>query len=674
VNPNALVGEQYADAFGNHRIVPQATRSAFIAALQASQGDAIAEPTRVVREGEPLTVEVTVPSESWEVRALWTARDERGAVRAGTLPMHDAPVVRYVIRDGRTYDTRRLTLPFAASAGAYRITLDIATFGHAAIDAIVAPPRCFLPASDAPIWGLAVQIYTLRSKRNWGIGDFTDLTTVCAIAADAGASLVGINPLHASHRSDPEAASPYGPASRRFLNWLAIDVEAVPEAATPAVRTYVASVADDLNALRARAYVDYTGVAMVKAQALRLCFTALTGARSEAFAAFVRAGGTPLRRFAIYEALVARYGRRPDRWPVSMLNPEHPDVAVFANEERDEVAFGMYLQWCAAEQFEAAGAAAQRHGVSLYRDLAVGVETNSADVWGSTDYITIATVGAPPDSLNRLGQDWGLPPISPTALGRSGYGSFAGLLADNMRSAGALRIDHAMSLMRLFWIPRGASAADGAYVNYPFSDVLGIAARESMRARCMVIGEDLGTVPEGFRDVMAANNILSYRLLLFEREGDGAFLPPSAYPALALAATGTHDLPPLAGWLAGTDIDVRRQLGLIDADGVAAERAAREADIAQLRAALDEHAALGGAGDAESIILAAYRYLARSPARIVMVQIEDVIGETSPVNVPGTHMEYPNWRRRLREDITTIATGRRLERFGATMRELRPRL
>ncbi len=674
MNPNGLVGEQYQDAFGRTTVVPPGTRSAFIAALQASQSDAIAEPTRVLRDGEPLTIDVTLPSESWETRALWTARDERGAIRAGTLPMHEAPVVRYVIRDGRTYDTRRLTLPFAATAGQYRITLDIGTFGHASIDAIVAPPRCFLPAGDARVWGLAVQVYTLRSQRNWGIGDFTDLAAICILASDAGASLIGINPLHASHRSDPEAASPYSPASRRFLNWLAIDVEAVPEAAAPSVRAFIDSIAGDLAALRARAFVDYSGVAMVKGPALRRCFEALAGPRAEAFKAYVTAGGTALRRFATYEALVARFGRSAEQWPVSLLNPEHPDVAVFATEERDEIGFGMYLQWCATEQFEAVGAVAQRHDVALYRDLAVGVETSSADVWGATEYITVATVGAPPDALNRFGQDWGLPPISPTAVPRNAYASFAGLLADNMRNAGALRIDHAMSLMRLFWIPRGAGAADGAYVSYPFEDLLGIAARESIRARCIVIGEDLGTVPASFRDAMAANNILSYRILLFEREGDGAFLPPDAYPALALAATGTHDLPPLAGWLAGNDIDVRQNLGFTGAIEARAERASREADIAQLCGALQDWAGLGNQRDPESVVLAAYRFLGQSNARIVMLQIEDVIGETTPVNVPGTSMEYPNWRRKLRDDIDTIATSRRLERFAATLRELRPRL
>ena len=259
-------------------------------------------------------------------------------------------------------------------------------------------------------------------------------------------------------------------------------------------------------------------------------------------------------------------------------------------------------------------------------------------------------------------------------LERDAYAAFAALLANNMADAGALRIDHAMSLMRLFWIPRGGQPADGAYVSYPFDDLLAIVARESVRAHCMVIGEDLGTVPAGFRDKMAANNILSYRILLFERDGNGAFLPPDAYPELALATTGTHDLPPLAGWLEGDDIALHERLGLIDAETARQTRVSRESGVAQLRAALVASGDLRELQpDTESIVLGAYRYLARSPARIVMLQIEDALGERTPVNIPGTNLEYPNWRRKLRDDLETIATDGRLERFARAMRELRPR-
>jgi 4-alpha-glucanotransferase len=304
----------------------------------------------------------------------------------------------------------------------------------------------------------------------------------------------------------------------------------------------------------------------------------------------------------------------------------------------------------------------------------VGVESGAAEAWGSADYVTTASVGAPPDLLNTLGQDWGLPPLSPATLERNAYATFAGLLADNMRDAGALRIDHAMSLMRLFWIPHGGRPTEGAYVSYPFEDLLGIVVRESARAHCIVIGEDLGTVPPGFRDKMTANNILSYRILLFERDDRGAFLPPDAYPELALAAAGTHDLPPLAGWLEGEDIGLHERLRLIDGNTARQTREAREAGVAQLRAALVASGDLrDGSPDTTAVVLAAYSYLARSPARIVMLQIEDALGERTPVNIPGTHREYPNWRRKLRDDLDTIATDGRFERFARTLRELRPR-
>jgi glycogen operon protein len=674
MTPRELVGERYDDALGMVRIVPAATREAFIAALTVPESTSIAPPTRVLREGDPLTVDITLAAEHWEESVLWTVSDALGNVKAGTVPLRDTPVVKFVQRGDRTVDTRRVTLPFTVASNAYRVTLDVRTYGHAGIDIIAAPQRAYLPPGDMRVWGLAVQLYTLRSARNWGIGDFGDLERMCAIAGDAGASLVGINPLHASHRSDPESASPYAPTSRRFLNWLAIDVEALPEARDPDVQHYIASVSDDLAALRAKPFVDYTGVAMVKAPALKLCFAALSGARTEAFAAYVAAGGVALQRFAIHEALVARYGRNAANWPEKLRAGESDAIAAFAREEPRAIDFSMYLQWCAKEQLDTVASAARSHGVQLYRDLAVGVESGGAEAWGGTDYVTGASVGAPPDLLNTHGQDWGLPPLSPVTLERDAYASFAALLADNMCDAGALRIDHAMSLMRLFWIPRGGQPADGAYITYPFDDLLAIVCRESVRSHCMVIGEDLGTVPAGFRDKMAANNVLSYRILLFERDGNGAFLPPEAYPELALATTGTHDLPPLAGWLEGDDIALHERLGLIDRETAQQTRGSRESGVAQLRAALVASGDLRELEpDTASIVLGAYRYLARSPARIVMLQIEDALGERTPVNIPGTNLEYPNWRRKLRDDLEDIATDGRLERFARALRELRPR-
>lgn len=672
--PRELVSERYHDALGIEVVVPEATREAFIAALTVDGPAGIADGTRVLRDGDALTIDVTLDAEYWDENVLWTVRDDRGGVRAGILPLRDTPVVRFEARGDHTYDTRRVTLPYTVSSGMYRVTLDVRTYGHAGIDVVVAPKRAYLPAGEMRIWGIAVQLYTLRSKRNWGIGDFTDLERMCEIAGDAGASLVGINPLHAGHRTDPESASPYAPTSRRFLNWLAIDVEAVPESSDPDVQQYIASIGDELRVARNKHFVDYTRVAMLKAPALKLCFAGLSGDRAAKFAEFVTEGGEALTHFALHEALVARYGRNNAAWPADLRANDSKAIKSFGKAEPRAIEFSMYLQWIADEQLARVADRAKRHGVTLYRDLAVGVESQGAEAWGTSDYVTTASVGAPPDLLNTAGQDWGLPPLSPATLARDAYRGFSALLADNMRYAGALRIDHAMSLMRLFWIPAGGHARDGAYIAYPFDDLLAIVARESKAAKCIVIGEDLGTVPPGFRDRMAANNILSYRILLFERDGAGEFVPPDAYPELALATTGTHDLPPLAAWLEGEDIALQQRLLLIDAETARQTREARDRGISDLQRALRAHGDLAGdATDTNSVVLASYRYLAGSRARIVMLQIEDAIGERSPVNIPGTNREYPNWRRKLRDDLETIANDGRLERFAATLRELRPR-
>jgi 4-alpha-glucanotransferase len=485
--------------------------------------------------------------------------------------------------------------------------------------------------------------------------------------------------LHAGFRSDPEAASPYAAASRRWLNVLAIALDDVPEAASPAARAIFDDPATPARvaALRGASNVDYRGVMAFKDEVLRACFAALCadGVRRAAFTAWSEAQGEPLRRFAIYEALVARHGRDLAAWPAGVRAPDGPGIAAFAEAEAEEIAFATYLQWLAAEQLAAVAAAAARSGVRLYRDLAVGVDSGAADVWVDAQaYVAGVSVGAPPDALNTLGQDWGLPPLDPRGLVREAYAELLALLEANCRDAGALRIDHAMSLARLYWIPRGADARSGTYVQYPFDDLRGIVALASVRAGCVVIGEDLGTVPEGFREAMAATGILSYRILFFERDADGAFVPPERYPALALAASGTHDLATIPAWLRGEDVALRDRLGLLETP-LEDERAAREHDRARLLDALIAHGDLppDRRDDPTSIVIAANRYLAATPCAIVMAQLDDILGERAPVNIPGTSTQYPNWRRKLSTDLADLAADDRLSRLCTTLANLRPR-
>ncbi len=671
-----VIDDRYVDAFGVERIVSETTREAFAALLAADETLAtIISPATVVRSDGALAITVTLPAASWTELVAWTIAAEDGSVARGTVALRDAPVTATFERDGTTLDRRRIDLP-ALPLGYHRIAIDAGAYGKADGALIVVPPAVRAPEHGGT-WGLAVQLYTVRSARNWGIGDFTDLAALVALAADAGASYVGLNPLHAPHRENPAAASPYAPTSRRFLNWLYIDVEALAEAADPRVRAAIddAPFKEAVTLLRATADVDYEGVARLKDVALRACFAVAQAAPDPGFLAFVDGGGVALERFATFETLAERFGYDVGTWPPAFRDPQTDDVKAFVQAERTAIAYAMYLQFHAARQLEAAARAGEARGVALYRDLAVGVDANGADVWIDPHaYVRSVSVGAPPDLLNPDGQAWGLPPLDPNALAVDGYRTVAELFRANMRSAGALRIDHVMSLARLFWSPRGRSAIDGTYVQYPLDDLIGVLALESVRAGCSVIGEDLGTVPIGFRERMAAANVLSYRILFFEREGDGHFIPADRYPALSLAATGTHDLATFTAWLEGGDIDLRARLGVGDPARIPLEHAERARDRQRLIETLHAAGDLSGADPSSfDIMLAAHRFLARSPARIVMMQLDDAIGETLPVNVPGTADEYPNWRRKLHLDLDAIAADARFGALCATLRSERPR-
>ena len=670
------VARSYVDALGTERSAAPETVARFEAILGETHAGT-APPTIVVREGAPIALDVTLPATSWPEQLHWTLLREDGSTVEGTIALRDAQVVFADHCAGATYDTRRIIIAGPQPLGTHRLAIEVTTYARADVHVLVVPERAYPPHGRT--WGIAVQIYTLRSPRNDGIGDFADLRTACALLGEREATYVGINPLHATFRHDPEAASPYAASSRRWLNWIYIAIDDVPEARDKRVRTLLgrAKRRRRIAALRATADVDYTGVAAVKDEALRACFAALArdDARRAAFDAWRGEQGEPLVRFAVFEALVARHGRDLAAWPEQLRSPTSPDVALFAAAEDAEVRYAMYLQWLAAEQLDALASNAARYGVQLYRDLAVGVDANAADVWADASaYVPSVSVGAPPDVLNTLGQDWGLPPLDPRELARGGYAELLAVVQANCHDAGALRIDHAFSLARLYWIPRGDGPRTGTYVSYPLDDLRGVVALASVRESCVVIGEDLGTVPEGFRERMEATGILSYRILFFERLLDGTFIPPEDYPPMALAASGTHDLSTIPAWLRGEDLVLRDRLGLLETP-LAADLEARERDRTELLDALIAHGDLAPADreDDTAIVIAANRYLAATPCAIVMAQLDDILGERAPVNIPGTSMQYPNWRRKLSTDLAELADDSRLRRLCTTLSELRPK-
>ncbi len=619
---------------GEHRVGDD-TKQALLRAMQlpaetpADLADSLARltthdprglpPSRVVRQGAP----VIVPARgAWLILQRESGAQERIRVPAGEVEAILPP------------------LPL----GRHRLWWDDAP--DTVCPLIIVPPRCHLPAGLAGQrrFGLAAQLYALRRAGDQGIGDLTTLAELVQQAAACGAVAVGLNPLHALFPNDRERASPYYPSDRRFLDPIYIDVAGLPGAA-------------DLVAGDA-VMIDYPAVWTAKQRVLRAAYDAAAPG-DPGFAAFLEQGGVALHRFATFEAIAADQGSGYwQQWPEPLRHPLAAGVPSFAADHADAIRFASWLQYRADQQLAAAAHRASL-AVGLYRDLAVGAAPDGAETWSRQDVmLTGVSIGAPPDPFSEHGQLWGLPAPDPLAMAREGYIGFSELLGANMRHAGALRIDHAMGLQRLFLVPSGASARDGAYLAYPFQDLLGVLALESQRAGCAVVGEALGTVPEGMTAALAEADVLSYSVLWFERDGQG-LRRPSDWPAQAAACVSTHDLPTLAGWWQGADIDERLSLGLLDTAGSDRERAARQVDKAALLELLAETGLLHEPLDPSAPISAAFvaavhGFIAATPALLALVQADDLAGEVSAVNLPGTDRERPNWRRRLKADVTTL--------------------
>jgi (1->4)-alpha-D-glucan 1-alpha-D-glucosylmutase len=411
------------------------------------------------------------------------------------------------------------------------------------------------------IWGPSAQLYGLRSGRNWGAGDYADLRALVDWAADQGASIVGVSPLHALYGHNPAHRSPYSPSSRQFFNVLLLAVDEIPEfAECPEARRLVAEpeFQTRLESARDSDLVDYPAVAALKYPVLERLYRHFREKHATSSDAYAREfqeyrgrQGDDLELLALYETLQEHFFNQDmgcwgwPAWPSPYRDPDSPEVQAFAATHRNRIEWFLWLQWQADRQLAAAGRRAYERGlgIGLYFDLAVGVDRGGAETWAHQElYALDARVGCPPDDFAPRGQDWGLPPWNPERLRAAAYEPFIRMLRTNMKHAGALRIDHVMGLMRLYWIPPGMQGDQGAYVAYPLDDLLGILALESQRNHCLVVGEDLGTVPWEVRAALHDMGVLSYRLFYFERDGQGDFLPPEQFPAQAVVAAATHDL------------------------------------------------------------------------------------------------------------------------------------
>ncbi|MFD3932749.1 4-alpha-glucanotransferase [Streptomyces sp. NPDC058614] len=532
--------------------------------------------------------------------------------------------------------------------------------GRTADAHLVVAPAC-LPSPPGRTYGLLVQLYSLLSRRSWGMGDLGDLAELTAWAGRAlGAGFVQVNPLHAAVPGAPTDPSPYRPSSRRFPDPVHLRVEDIPEFAYVEDRDRVRTLLEGAARLRESVLgkgelIDRDAVWELKREALELVREVPLGpGRRAAYVDFLAEEGEALEDHATWCALAEVYGSRWQQWPAGLRDPRSAETARARGELMDRVDFHSRLAWLTDAQLATAQRSARDAGmaVGLVHDLAVGVHPDGADAWAQQEYFAAGmSVGAPPDAFNARGQDWGLPPWRPDRLAESGYAPYRRLLRALFRYAGALRIDHVMGLFRLWWVPQGQPPTEGTYVRYDAEAMLAVLALEASRAGALVIGEDLGTVEPGVRETLHERGVLGTSVLWFERDwdGDGLPLPPERWRADCLATATTHDLPSTAARLTGEHVELRDRLGLLTGT-LEEERAAAAAETGEWLALLNRLGLLQGASGGcaavseEAEIQAVHRFLLRTPARMIGVWLPDTVGDRRPQNLPGTWDQYPNWR------------------------------
>src|SRR4051812_36089927 len=615
---------EFLDGQGHRRVTDAAALKIILDALPPqAPGPLVGQPV-VVRSGRPSRTELPATAGlpvAWKIVAN-----------------------KEVIAKGESSD-HAIDWPRDVPLGVFRLQVSDATSAED-VPLISAPERAFGGEFDR-CWLLALQLYGVRSAHNWGMGDFTDLASLIELADHLGADGVGLNPLHALFDDRPGDCSPYSPNSRLFLNALYIDVEKLPEF-QPDSET-----SDALASLRAGDVVDYVSVAALKWRALRSAFATFKAsakpARQQDFDKFRAERGTLLSHFACFEVLRHKFGKPWWEWPEEWRQPDDAQCAALRDgADASEIEFVEFVQWTADRQLEAAADLAKQLGmkVGLYLDVAVGVQADGFDAWNEQVAISRHLgVGAPPDPLNTAGQTWGLAGFNAAGLGLESFAPYRDMLRASMRHAGAVRLDHVLGLKRLYLVPQGFSAADGVYVQMPFEALMAVTAQESQAHRCVVIGEDLGTVPEGFREQMADWGIWSYLVMMFERDERGMFRGLDYYAPNALVTFNTHDLSTYAGWRSFGDLAQKRSLGIDPGES----DADRWHALHMMSDALRHH------GIDNHDLYAMIAFLSRTKSRLLAISLEDLLGVAEQPNIPGTVDEHPNWRRKLPVPLEEIA-------------------
>lgn len=636
-----------------------------------------------------------------EVQTLtWQISCEHQQVIDGSVTLSELHFVGEHQIDDIHYNKYQLPLP-CIDAGYHQLNLSYAQ-QQSQCHLIYAPKTCYSPkeASAKKVWGYAAQLYSLKSDSNWGIGDFSDLKALVLDSVKQGVSAIGLNPLHPLFQNNPAHCSPYSPTSRCLLNTIYIDVQQVPYfEQLPELKALITS--DDftktLQHAKQSTLIDYPAVAHIKQQALTLLFDYFyhhdlpeKSNFAIEYQEFKSKNLEDLTQLALFEALYEHFRTINSdvygwtQWPEEYKSPNSSAVKTFAKAHEQRIEYFIYLQWLAHRQLTDVANTAQQAGmpIGLYLDLAVGCDGSGVDVWAEQDvYVAGASVGAPPDALNTLGQNWGLTPINPVAMQEQGYKPLIKALRSNMQYAGALRIDHILGLMRQYWVAPGMKADEGIYITFPLDDILRIIALESRRENCVVIGEDLGTVPAGFSDIMNSAGLLSYKVLYFETWESGLFKRPEEYSEYSMVTVSTHDLPTLAGWWTGRDLQWRQTLNLYPNEAMGeADRAGRVENRQRLLAALIDMQVLDNneapqtapAAMNHALTIAVQEYLAKANSYIQLIPLEDALEIIEQVNIPGTTDEHPNWRQKLPVSVNEFGQQTSVQALVEMMNKARP--
>lgn len=627
------------------------------------------EPVVVAWEGRPLRIKLRLPACLAEAPLVFHLHLENGTARTRTLDATGLAWLRAAEVEGTRYVVKALTFPETCPRGYHRLTTETPRGSFETL-VIAAPTRAYPPAQgQSRTWGIFLPLYALRSRESWGAGDLSDLESLLEWVAELGGGAVATLPLLATFLDEPFDPSPYAPASRLFWNEFYLDLTRSPELpGCPAARALLESseFRRQRERLRASTLVDYRGVMALKRavlEELAKTFFSRPSDRRAAFQGFLKAQPA-VEDYARFRATGERRRTAWPAWPA----PLRDGLLRQGDYDEESRRYHLYAQWLAYEQLTAFSRKAREKGAGLYLDLPLGVHPEGYDVWRErTVFACEVSGGAPPDSFFTKGQNWRFPPLHPAKIREAGYRYFIACLRHHLRPAGILRIDHVMGLHRLFWIPQGAEARDGAYVRYRAEELYAILALESHRTGTLIVGEDLGTVPPSVAPAMARHNIYGMYTLQYE-------LRPQARRALRpasrkrVASMNTHDMPPFASFWQGLDIQDRLELGLLDQAGAGREREKRDALKQALISFLRKAGSLKGSGeDGAEVLRACLAYLAASPAPAVIVNLEDLWGETHPQNVPGIQEGRPNWRRKARYSLEAFCA---LPQVLDTLREL----